>query len=374
MQAAPAWQTDELADEWVEEDEEVEEPTEIIGDDDDAVAEQTAQGTCNFGTTDFGTTNFGDRSVEEHDETAGTFVVRAELPPPILPQTPGVKKSGMKNMFSPLQLERMFEPPSPPKASSQSISPIPSPPVPFQRRIASRPVNPSKLSQVIRAPSVTEDEAEADEAQIGIPPRDETEEEKENLFGENGPKSACEFTFNCRVPLDSKDSNDGGSIDRATLPSRQKDDYALSIIKTNPLPHSNDPRLRLFQLQYDTYTRDHLSAIVDSFVISSSPSNNSTSRTSGSTMLASTPESKAAMDDLKASQRATKRLKLTPPAELPVVFSPPRMLSMRPPLRRDYVGESQSLMQRIKQARDFSLLSIGNATEIEQPPPTPQRK
>ena len=380
MMAAPAWQTDDLADEWVEEGEtEVEEPTEVVGDDDGQGATQTGtidevpNGTCNFGTT-----NFADGSVVEHDEAGGTFVVRAELPPPVLPQTPGVKKSGMKNMFSPLQLERMFEPPSPPKASSQPTAQEKSPPVPFQRRIASRPVIPSKLSQVVQAASVTEDETEMEtetddgEGAMEVADAPEaSEEDKENLFGEGAPKSACEFTF--KVPMNTKTNDVAGGEERATLPSRPHGDYTLPILKQSPLPNlPSDPRLRLFQLQYDTYTREHLSAIVDSFVISS-PSNRSSSRTSASTMLASTPDSHGA-DDLKSSQRATKRLKLTPPAELPAIFSPPRVQPIRPPLRRDYVGESQAFMQRIKQARDFSLLSVGNATEVEQAPPTPRRE
>ena len=67
-------------------------------------------------------------------------------------------------------------------------------------------------------------------------------------------------------------------------------------------------------------------------------------------------------------------MKLIPPAELPAVFSPPRIQSLLPPLRRDYVGESQAFMQRIKQARDFSLLSVGNVTEVEQAPLTPRRE
>lgn len=367
MQVAPGWQTDELAEEWIEEEEEVEEPIELVNEVDDTSASpnDVPQGTCNFGTTDF-----GDGRIEEQEETttAGTFVVRAELPPPVLPQTPGVKKIGMKNMFSPLQLEKMFEPPSPPKAPLQPISQnvSVSPPVPFKRRIASKPVNPSKLSQVIQAPSVVE---EVDGAESSSPETcTQAEEQKQPLFGEKGPKSSCEFTFNCKVP--DPQTNEMGADGRATLPSRHHDDYVLPILKE--LPNPNDPRLRLFQLQYDTYTRDHLSAIVDSFVISS-PSNNSNSQTSASTMLASSPDSKAVTDDLKVSQRASKRLKLTPPTELPATFSPPRVHSIRP-LRRDYVGESRSLMQRIKQARDFSLLSIGNVTEIEQTPPTTQSK
>lgn len=207
MQAAPAWQTDDLADEWVEEEDEgIEESTEVVEGGDDPGATQT--GTIDEIPDGYGTTNFDGGSVVEHDETAGTFVVRSDLPPPLLPQTPGPKTSGMKNMFSPLHLERMFEPPSPPKEGPQPVAPVVSPPVPFQRRIASRPVNPSKLSQVIQAPSVTEDETEheTDDAAAEMSTYEESDkadEQKENLFGEDVPKSACEFTF--KVPVDAND-------------------------------------------------------------------------------------------------------------------------------------------------------------------------
>ncbi|KAG8706285.1 hypothetical protein FRC08_001165 [Ceratobasidium sp. 394] len=66
---------------------------------------------------------------------AGTFLVREDVAPEplgIAPAALGIKKSGAKNLFSPLALERMFEPPSPPadakptaESAPRSISPSP---------------------------------------------------------------------------------------------------------------------------------------------------------------------------------------------------------------------------------------------------------
>ena len=91
-----------------------------------------------------------------------------------------------------------------------------------------------------------------------------------------------------------------------------------------------DPRLKLFQLNYDTYTREHLSAIVDSIPI--------------------TPSRSGSAD---VEIRHSKKIRLSPPEDL-------TLEEVRPPLlrteRRDYLGESKSLMSAIRQhTRSVSL-------------------
>src|SRR5215475_7513821 len=103
----PAWQTEELQDEWIDPDSELE----------------TSHGTRSISFTaplsvQIRTLSHEPDTPQAHstpsDATGGTFLVREDVPAiPFLPQTPGRQKKGvMKDIFSPLALERMFEPPS----------------------------------------------------------------------------------------------------------------------------------------------------------------------------------------------------------------------------------------------------------------------
>ncbi|KAF8685467.1 L domain-like protein [Rhizoctonia solani] len=68
-------------------------------------------------------------SSPEVSPTVGTFLVREDIPQEPLKAAPAaLKKSAAKNFFTPLALERMFEPPSPP-AGSTHFEPQP-PPIP----------------------------------------------------------------------------------------------------------------------------------------------------------------------------------------------------------------------------------------------------
>ena len=99
----PLWQTDDLEEEWIEQDEEEQASDEEGG----------------------ATSSNMDETEPYPGSSVGTFLVRDDVAQsPILPQTPGRKKKNvfMKDFFSPLALERMFEPPSPPPST-------PSPPL-----------------------------------------------------------------------------------------------------------------------------------------------------------------------------------------------------------------------------------------------------
>ncbi|KAF7299336.1 hypothetical protein MIND_00882800 [Mycena indigotica] len=278
----PAWQTEELGEEWVDV-----EPEEGDGDGEEGEDGESGEGTRSVSLTEplpshivsstdspggGGTAPFG----------VGTFLVREDRAPAVLPKTPGRGRSaGMKDFFSPLPLERMFEPPTPP------LPPVPMPPV--------------------------SEEGSSGEEVL------ETDLPMVSFHGHGRRRSLdCRFTH---------PSNNHGNNGPAT-----------------------DPRLRLFQFTYDTFTREHLSALADSIAVNT-PSGPAAPR------LAPVSEDSPSFSDL----RSTKRVKLSPPGEYGHVYGEgaganasiarPRVLG------KAYVGESRSLMEKIRQARDFSTVS-----------------
>ena len=67
--------------------------------------------------------------------------------------------------------------------------------------------------------------------------------------------------------------------------------------------------------------------------------------------------------DRSASRlRSAKRLKLSPASDFSA-YGDGDAVIMRPQSHRDYVGESKSLMEKIRQARDFSTISTRGASQ-----------
>ncbi|KAK0222049.1 hypothetical protein IW262DRAFT_1434857 [Armillaria fumosa] len=236
--AAPAWQTSELADEWPDED-------------DDCTRSISL-------TAPLATVISTPATTKNSNYSAGTFLVHDALPPA---RTPG--KTRVKDFFSPLPLERMFDPPSPPPQPSTSLAP---------------PVLPNN----------------------------------------------ARFTFTVPIPPP-----------------------AFQSTPSPPLPQPTAVRtpgaLKLFHFQYDTYTREHLSALVDSIAPSPSfPSSEPTPTRSGD------------LDEF-SRLRSAKRVKLSPRSdyseEEDIRISRPRIYG------KQYLGESRELMQQIRSARDFSTVS-----------------
>ncbi|TFK40704.1 hypothetical protein BDQ12DRAFT_679886 [Crucibulum laeve] len=332
VQAVPGWQTEELQDEWVDL-----EPEEDSADDD----HNLTYGTRSISLTAPLTTHIHTNSDYASDASpssdssraVGTFVVRDNVQnAPLLPKTPGRNKNAfVKDFFTPLPLERMFEPPSPPKltapASQLEISPSSSPSLPHTPR-----------------DSTTEDEII------------ETDMPNMNSFHGRKASLACQFTF---------------SIPRETSSLRPNDDGSYPQAQSTPnppfVPHSaappTDPRLRLFQFQYDTYTRDHLSAMVDSIAVNT-PSGSGTTPSPTSFTNGLSRVSEASVPHA-SHLRSTKRLKLSPASDFYGEGAGAGASIARPKLYgKDYVGESRSLMQQIKQARDFSTIStVASAQE-----------
>ena len=141
-QPKPAWLTDELADveEWIDWQDE----DQSVGPDQSGSELSFTQplGSVLVRNGDLGSS----AGTANTDESGGTFIVREEMPPvPLLPKTPGRnKKPAVKDFFSPLALEKMFEPPSPPSQAA---------PLPSGSRSTAAPTVPSRLSQVHVPPS-----------------------------------------------------------------------------------------------------------------------------------------------------------------------------------------------------------------------------
>ncbi|KAJ7134344.1 hypothetical protein C8R44DRAFT_838531 [Mycena epipterygia] len=302
----PAWQTEELQDEWVDLD------TEDASDDD---ANNLTYGTRSISLTVPLPSHIHTNSDIEPDKSnspapfhaVGTFLVREDIPNgPMLPKTPGRGRTGIiKDFFSPLPLERMFEPPTPP------IAPMPVPPAP---------------------PAAAPDSPSDEILETDMP----------NMVSFHGRKAsiACQFTF-------------AAPRNHALIPDAAKPSYPQAqstptppFVPNNAAP-TTDPRLRLFQFQYDTFTRDHLSALADSIAVNTPSGTGSRADGRLSTV------SETSFSDL----RSTKRVKLSPPSDYGEGAGARASIARPKIYGKAYVGESLSLMEKIKQARDFSTIS-----------------
>jgi hypothetical protein len=328
VQGVPGWQTEELQDEWPESDHEDEIERSNLSYGTQSVSLTIPLSTQIHTTTDFepDATPSGTRN-----QAMGTFLVREEVAhAPLLPKTPGRNKKGMgKDFFTPLPLERMFEPPSPPTSS--------------ERRVKSP--NPSPLSRSINAPNTPGSSEMEDEIM-------ETDIPNMNSFHGRKASMACQFTFSVPREASSRPTGLGAGI----LPQAQSTPNPPFV--PNAAAPPTDPRLRLFQFQYDTYTREHLSALVDSIAINT-PSGTGTTATptSFSNGLSRVSEVTGTAANM-SHMRSTKRLKLSPSSDLCGEGAGARATITRPKIYgKDYVGESRSLMQQIKQARDYSTIS-----------------
>ena len=336
----PAWQTDELEDEWIDQDEQDSRPSaSVIHNASDLSLTQPIGSLLvpnvdlELDTSQSGSTN---------SDTGGTFLVRPDVPSvPILPKTPGkINKGIVKDFFSPLALETMFEPPSPPMNQS---TPLPPPP--------SAPAIPSRLSQVHfpePEPSTSQD------------PNVDTSKE----FSSHNPKlnpsipgvvddpagpSTYKFTFS--APQSSPFHRVGAIPNAQSTPGP---------IRTYQNPPPTDPRLRLFHFQYDTFTRDHLSAMVDSIAVNTPSAENVSTPSSRSE---STPGMPRVSDRSISRLRSAKRIKLSPPSDFSVSGDGAAVIFRPDDAQRDYVGEAMSFMEKIRQTRDFSTISTSTTSQ-----------
>ncbi|KAH9924609.1 uncharacterized protein BXZ73DRAFT_50337 [Epithele typhae] len=329
-QPTPAWLTDELADvdEWIDWDDEQE-----SRDPDQSGSELSFTqpiGSLLVSNSDIGTPSAASAS----DASGGTFVIREEIPAiHLLPKTPGRNnKAAIKDFFSPLALEKMFEPPSPPHPSSSALP-----------HVHNAPPVPSRLSQVHVPLQSSFEET--------IPDQDEDEEahlpgvsSAPGLLAADPAQSKFTFT----APRPSPFNPAGPAPDAQSTPGPRGGTRNLN-------PPGTDPRLRLFQFQYDTFTRDHLSAMVDSIAVNT-PSGDGGG--SAPRSFRSTPSGLSPVNETSFSRlRSAKRVKLSPSSDFSNNMGDGAAAIMRPDSRRDYVGESRNLMEQIRKARDFSTVS-----------------
>ncbi|KAK7464669.1 Protein nud1 [Stygiomarasmius scandens] len=302
----PAWQTAELEDEWIEAESE-------SGDDND----EQANGTRSISfTAPLATTIHTINDLESSSsspQTVGTFLVHQDAPSaPLLPKTPGRnKKANIKDFFTPMPLERMFDPPSPPPETDSLIN-------------DSQPSSKSSPSDEIL----------------------ETDLPEMLSFHGRKPSLACQFTFS--APRE-------GWLNPNNSSQPQAESTPAFAAAARAAPASATP-LRLFQFQYDTYTREHLSAMVDSIAVNNGSGSN-TNDNSPTTFNHTLSRVSEAPSGSVSHLRSAKRVKLSPKSDFE--FSQQQLAAVSRPrlFGKDYVGESQSLMQQIKQARDFSTIS-----------------
>lgn len=327
--AKPAWQTDELEDEWIDE-----EPGSASVHDKSDLSLTNIVGSILVRSEDLSRSMH--RSSSPNDAAVGTFLIREDVPnAPFLPKTPGKsKKSMVKGFFSPLALEMMFEPPSPPPANSTPLPPA----------SANAPAVPSRLSQMyvpgedtseVQGDGGMEEEGQEESVAEGV---GRTEERRTPTLGLPQEARNYQFTF---APPGSTSFNPLGESTPAP-PSR---------LPNGPPP--TDPRLRLFHFQYDTFTRDHLSAMVDSIAVNTPSADTTPSTADGS------PHGISRASERSLSRlRSSKRIKLSPASDFSSPSGDGAAFIMRPVSKtRDYVGESRNLMEKIKQNRDFSTVS-----------------
>jgi hypothetical protein len=405
----PAWQTEELDEEWIEEDSNENENrsgasatrsmslTEAIGSLD--ITDQHRR------RSDSGASETSQGDAGNSVAAKGTFVVREDMEAAVLgPKTPG-KKAGLAGMFTPLALEKMFEPPTPPATSPNHVALRPSPPP--SAGLQSTSSRPSPLSQshlpiptqvpivqITPSPSMSFQ----DPPGLPSPPPEST--------SSYIPSAAFTFTAPRQFTPSPFADGRGGLAESTPGPSKltalnlnaQTPHPRLSHKNVSREPPATDPRLRLFQFNYDTFTRDHLSALVDSIAVGSPSSSEFTSQASstptGAMLLSRVSEMSPFSQDTDGASlnrmRATKRVKLSMHSESSTPTSSnssrrttdsygegagagahiarPKGAPPAPGLlqvhaqdssasRRDYVSESRNLMQQIKAARDFSTVS-----------------
>ncbi|KAF4617395.1 hypothetical protein D9613_006011 [Agrocybe pediades] len=329
----PGWQTEELLEEWPEEEEE---------ENNQSYGSQSVSLTAPLNTQIQTTGDFEPDATPSgtNGYAVGTFLVREDVEhAPIMPKTPGRNKKGMvKDFFTPLPLERMFEPPSPPENQPLSSG--------SNQSLHSR--QSWKSEQSVAA------EEEGEEGEDGNDEIVETDVPNMNSFHGRKAGLACQFTFS--VPRDVSSRTPGPS--NGTFPQAQSTPNPPFVAKT--APPATDPRLRLFQFQYDTYTREHLSALVDSIAVNT-PSGTGTGATATPTSFSNGLSRVSEVTGTAATtshMRSSKRIKLSPSSELYKEDGGLHATIARPKLfGKDYVGESRSLMEKIKQARDYSTIS-----------------
>lgn len=385
--AQPGWLTGDLEDAWVD-DEEAEE--DVKGD-----LTHTADMSIDKTSGDYfhgieEPANAQPRSTsrtppDSPPASGGTFLIRDDLPSaPMLPGMGpgrGAKSNPFgKDIFSPLALERMFEPPSPPRKESgekETSHVLDAPPQSSPKgTVTNGPamgyptLKRTRLSECILAADLSRSgtasvkDSSHDGSRMGsidfggsVVILDDSRDQDEILetdlpglasFDGRKPSTNFQFTFNIPPPSLSPLSSRSASTLATSSTSQQKLEITSPTF-TLPDHAPVEPHLRLFQLNYDTYTRDHLSALVDSIAVQSPSTSLEQDRENKRIKLSVSPESGFSSRHSSAS-----------PSRRPA----PNAGRLIPSLRTHYLGESQALMSQLRLSRSFEL-SLATSTSID---------
>jgi hypothetical protein len=286
-----------------------------------------------------------------------------------------------KDIFGALPLERMFRPPSPPPVvSSSEPVPLVSPPAVegHNRRISHQyaPPVPSRLCKSItpsncsssfthsgdpshaQAPSQQANDSLVEEDSVlrdaTAPQAEYTEvhplgqsttpqhSPSRNDESPTLPQSEFSFTYEPPSQMNGQPAFDPNEISHSTVNGGRRGET------------SEQGGLRLFRTTYDTYTRDHLSALVDSIAIeksdSQSPSRNDQSPMSGERSEGSRESGSTSTSDMRSS----KRLRMSPES---------------PPGRRgitDWGAQGMMMMNKIKALAPESMTSASRSRTTDE--------
>lgn len=484
--SAPGWQTEDLAEEWVESTSfsdispsppKAQSPRKTTGDEQhrqfsasfrqisfngqDQMARQVTPMRIVSGHVNGGRGHLPDMSVQgllspptsdsgssqgkQEIAVAGTFVIKEDddlaklAHSKALPANPFTPKGGKGDFFSPLALERMFQPPSPPTpAVPLPITNLDAPmhhvaeintfqqtTVTTERRVSAiynpyAPANPSRLSKSVTPPSRTDStidttqDTSQTQTELDMETGEHADDVTVKLDGVRAESEREGYEYETDLSPLREQTNDVHDAHRGyqftfsvsprsdSLPSRHRqpsfsppvDDFydqaagpSHSTINARHLPPLSpagpNPPLRLFQRTYDTYTRDYLSAIVDSIPVGPSPPGTTPRRaffsnTSHPTLSqhegASPSDSSSTPSDPSAS-RSSKRIRLSPPDwhqrgpgryEHSPSPSPPVRSPRQPDARRDWGRQGMEVLRRIRESRGSpatTVLSAGSGTQ-----------
>ena len=298
-------------------------------------------------------------------EVAGTFLVKEGVEDD---RGKALAKKG-RDMFGPTALEKMFQPPSPPdpperpKASSN---------FPENTRRASNPyapANPSRLSKSMTpstASSITMSELPT-KLDISLAREDAVIQSRTSSLPQQdfsfiypAPEAQSSTATAYEAPLGTAPypSDDQpvtiNNISHSTL--REQPGHARNR-KSSSKAGSTNPGLRLFRSTYDTYTREHLSALVDSIAIEPSPSPTSIPNTRDLREWSPSASISGSGESESSDMRSSKRMRMSP--------SSPEQEDRGV---RDWGAQGRAILERIRarKVESATSASVSRSDELEE--------
>ena len=295
-----------------------------------------------------------------------------------------------KDIFGALPLERMFRPPSPPPApvvaQPEPIALVSPPAAEGDNRRTSHqyaPANPSRLCKSITPSNCSSSFTDPSQA-LGLASLPDQSLVEEDSVLQDETAAQAEYTAEMHplarstTPQHSPSRQDGSpTVPRSEFsftydppsqmgngqPAFDPREISHSTVHGGHRPERSGQDLRLFRSTYDTYTRDHLSALVDSIAIeqsaSQSPSRGDHSEEHSPMSSPLSDEQSGSRDsgDTSASDmRSSKRLRMSPespPGRAPITDWGAQGMMMMNKIR-DIAPESMTSASRSRTTDDSS--------------------